>query len=523
MLSGTAANRVMLLHGATNSGKTEVYLQAISRCIAAGKSAIVLVPEISLTPQTVRRFRARFGDGLSVLHSRLSEGERFDEWNRIDRGEVSIAIGARSALFAPFRNLGLIVIDEEHESSYKQSEAPRYHARDVAVMRGKLENAAVILGSATPSAESFFNADSGKFTLVRMKEQVGSRPAPRISIVDLRRDRPPEPGESSIFSGPLIEAVKSRVEMGEQCILFLNRRGYAHTLACKCGHEFLCPDCQVNYVYSKKRQTLSCHWCDSTIPVPGSCPACGESDFVNFRAGTEKLEAAASAVFAPARVARMDSDTMRSGEDYEVVLERFRRGKIDVLIGTQMIAKGLHFPNVTLVGVVNPDLGLAIPDFRSPERTFQLLAQVAGRAGRGDLPGEVIIQTARPENEVIRYAAELDFEGFRQFDFEVREMLKYPPYGRLIALHFRGEDEDAVYQWAETVVAELQKYLHDGVIVTGPMPSPIPMVRRKFRYMVILRGDGLSLIRKAVRVLALHRVPPKGVEFYVDVDAQSLM
>ena len=536
--AGRASSQVLLLHGATNSGKTEVYLQAIASVLKRGKSAIVLVPEISLTPQTVRRFRARFGDALSVLHSRLSDGERFDEWNRIDRGEVGIAIGARSALFAPFRNLGLIVLDEEHESSYKQSSAPRYHARDVAVMRGSMEGAAVILGSATPSAESFRNADLGKFLLARMKEQVGNRPAPLISIVDIRasqsgigraaaspagKESLREQGGGSLFSPELVEAVRSRVERGEQSILFLNRRGYAHTLACPCGYEFQCPECRINYVYSKRNATLSCHWCGGVVPVPPVCPACGGTDFVNFRAGTEKLEAAALAAFHPARIARMDSDTMRSGEDYEEVLERFRRGRIDVLVGTQMIAKGLHFPNVTLVGVVNPDLGLAIPDFRAPERTFQLLAQVAGRAGRGDRPGEVIIQTAKPENEVIRFAAALDFEGFRRFDFEVREMLKYPPFGRLIALHFRGADEEAVLNWAEFVVGELKPYLHDGVILSGPVPSPIPVVKERFRYMAVLRGDGLKLIRRALRVLALHRTPPKGVEFFVDVDAQSLL
>ncbi len=524
MLRGKSASHVLLLHGVTNSGKTEVYLQAIADALSLGKSAIVLVPEISLTPQTVRRFRARFGDRLSILHSRLSDGERFDEWNRINDGEVAIAVGARSALFAPFRNLGLIIVDEEHESSYKQSEAPRYSARDVAVMRGKLENAAVILGSATPSAESVRNAATGKFLLARMASQVDNKLAPHIRIIDQRLAGPPEPGRSNVFSKPLVDAVFDRMNRGEQSILFLNRRGYARVMICEeCGFEARCPDCSVAYTYSKLHETLTCHLCGGVIEAYSVCPQCGSPRIRYAGVGTEKIESIAGAVFKPARIARMDSDTMRGADDYETVLEKFRRGELDILIGTQMIAKGLHFPNVTLVGLINADLGLAMPDFRAPERTFQLITQVAGRAGRGDIRGEVFIQTGNPENETIRYAANLDFDGFSKFDLEFRELLDYPPFSHLIAVHFRGEDETRLVDYATAFTAELQRYAHDQIKLAGPSPAPIERIKGKFRYMLIIRGRKLRILRQALRVLVLHRTPPAGIEVYADVDAQSLL
>lgn len=524
MLRGETPSHVLLLLGVTNSGKTEVYLQAIAEALELGKSAIVLVPEISLTPQTVRRFRARFGDELSILHSRLSDGERFDEWNRINDGEVKIAVGARSALFAPFRDLGLIIVDEEHESSYKQSEAPRYSARDVAVMRGKLEGAAVILGSATPSAESAWNAESGKFLLARMVAQVDNKLPPHIRIVDQRRDGPPEPGKSTFFSPMLIEAVRDRMNRGEQSILFLNRRGYARVMVCEeCGFEARCPDCSVTYTYSKLHEILSCHLCGGVIPAYTACPECGSPKIRYAGLGTEKIEAVAGAVFRPARIARMDSDTMRGADDYEIVLERFRRGELDILIGTQMIAKGLHFPNVTLVGIINADLGLTMPDFRASERTFQLITQVAGRAGRGDIRGEVIIQTHNPDNETILYAANQDYDGFSKFDLEFRELLEYPPYTHLITVFFRGEDESKLVEYATQFTAELRPYILDDMKVAGPSPAPIERIKGKFRYMLVIRGRRLKLLKQALRVLALHRPVPKGIDVYVDVDAQSLL
>ncbi len=516
---------VLVLHGVTNSGKTEVYLQSIANAIARGKSAIVLVPEISLTPQTVRRFRARFGNQLCVLHSRLSDGERFDEWNRINSGEAQIVIGARSALFAPLHNLGLIVVDEEHEASYKQSESPRYMARDVAVMRGKMEDAAVILGSATPSAESLYNARQGKFLLCRMAAQVADKPKPVIRIIDRRLDPLPEPGTSNLFSPALIDAVQERLERAEQTILFLNRRGYARSLSCPaCGYEARCPECSVNYnyTYSRRREILSCHLCGAVIPAPQSCPECGSQDIHYHGSGTEKLESCAHGAFPGARIGRMDSDTMRSSADYEVVLDKFRRGQLDILVGTQMIAKGLHFPGVTLVGVINADHGLSMPDFRASERTFQLLTQVAGRAGRGDRRGEVIFQTAK-DSEVLHFASELDFEGFEKFDLEFRQMLNYPPYSRLIAILFRGEDEAQLANYAASFAAALEPYKHENIRITPPAPAPIEKIKNKYRYLMTVRGTGLKTIREAIRILALHRIHPKGIDIAVDVDAQYLM
>jgi len=524
MLADRIPRKSILLHGVTNSGKTEVYLQAIAKVLALGKSAIVLVPEISLTPQTVSRFRARFGDRLSILHSGLSDGERFDEWFRLQRGEASIAVGARSALFAPCADLGLIVVDEEHESSYKQSEAPRYSARDVAVMRGKLENALVILGSATPSCESMLNAKNGKYHLIELKNQARNQAPPAIRVIDQRAYGPPEPGKSTFFSPPLIDAVKSRMERHEQVILFLNRRGYARVMLCDaCGYEARCPDCSVSYTYSRQRQTLECHFCGGVIAAPEVCPQCGDPKIRYSGVGTEKIEAAAHAVFGPARIARMDSDTMRSAADYEETLGKFQRGDIDILIGTQMIAKGLHFPEVTLVGIINADAGLAMPDFRAEERTFQLITQVAGRAGRGDLPGEVLIQTCKPENETIRCASELDFEGFMNFDMEAREVMKYPPYSHLILVHFRGEDEDLVRVFASDFSRRLEAFAGEGVRLRGPAPAPIDRIKGKYRYMTMIFGEKLGIIRRALRQMTLHEKAPDGVDVFVDVDAQSLL
>lgn len=524
MLQNTIERKPILLRGVTNSGKTEVYLQAIAKVLAAGKSVVVLVPEISLTPQTVSRFRARFGDDLSILHSGLSDGERFDEWFRILRGEARIVVGARSALFAPLRDPGLIVVDEEHESSYKQSEAPRYSARDVAVVRGKMENALVILGSATPSGESIYNARTGKYHLIELKSQAKNQEPPLIRIIDQRAYGPPEPGKSTFFSPPLIDAVKQRLERHEQVILFLNRRGYARVMLCdQCGFEARCPDCSVSYTYSKLRQTLECHFCGGTIAAPEICPQCGDPKIRFSGVGTEKVEAAAHAVFGPARIARMDSDTMRSAEDYEDTLGKFKRGDIDILIGTQMIAKGLHFPDVTLVGVINADASLAMPDFRAEERTFQLLTQVAGRAGRGMVRGEVILQTCKPENETILCAAEQDFEGFVEYDMEAREIMKYPPFSHLILVHFRGEDETAVRVFASGFTEELSRVAGPDVRIQGPGPAPIDRIKGKYRFMTMIFGDKLGVVRRYLRHMVLHGSRPDDVDVYVDVDAQALL
>ncbi len=516
--------RTILLFGVTNSGKTEVYLQAIGKALERGLDSIVLVPEISLTPQTVRRFRSRFGNDISVLHSQLSDRERFDEWMRINNGEVKIVVGARSALFAPFRKVGLIIVDEEHESSYKQSEAPRYHARDVAVMRGFLENAVVILGSATPSAESFYNARNGKYHLVTMRSKVDDKQKPLIKIVDQRMAALDNENKKTFFSPLLVNAIYDRLNRGEQVILFLNRRGYARVMHCElCGYEARCPNCAVSYTYSRKNETLSCHLCGEVIPAPEVCPSCQSPEIRFMGVGTEKIESAAIAVFKNARIGRMDSDTMKNAESYEKMLNSFKRGDIDILIGTQMIAKGLHFPNVTLVGIIHADHGLMMPDFRAPERTFQLITQVAGRAGRGEVRGEVMLQTYNPDNETIRYAAADDFESFYEFDMSVREVLKYPPFGHLMTVHFKSENEVHCLQYAEYFKSELMEYIHSEALISGPSPAPIERIKGKFRYMLVIRGEKLKVIREKIRFLLFKRPIPRDVEAYADIDAQSML
>lgn len=513
----------ILLHGVTSSGKTEIYLQVIAEAMKMGRDSIVLVPEIALTPQTVRRFRARFGDMVSVLHSRLTEGERFDEWTRVSEGKVQIAVGARSALFAPFRNLGLIIVDEEHENSYKQSEAPRYHARDVSVMRGHLEKCVVILGSATPSFESYANTINGKYTLLEMTKRIDERRLPQMKVIDMRLgnrdiDKP------SIFTKMLVDAVSDRLYKGEQTILFLNRRGFARQMLCEqCGYVAECPNCSIPYTYHKRRETLTCHLCGEVIQAHVTCPACQSPEIRYSGIGTEKIESIARAIFRSARIIRMDSDTMHSAASYETALDSFRRGEIDILIGTQMIAKGLHFPKVTLVGILNADQSLFIPDFRAPERTFQLLTQVAGRAGRGDISGEVLIQTFNPANETIRYATGNDYKAFYADDMAVRKMLGYPPSGHLIIIHFRGEDQQATCNCAYDFFERIKPVCHPEVIITEPEPAPIERIKKKWRYMIMFRGPRLKELRQKIRLEVLHGSRPKNIDIYVDVDAISMM
>ena len=513
-----------LLFGITGSGKTEVYLQAIAKALELGRDSIVLVPEISLTPQTVQRFRARFGDMISVMHSRLTEGERFDEWNRINEGRVRIAVGARSALFSPFRHLGLIIVDEEHEPSYKQGESPRYHARDVAVMRGLKENAVVVLGSATPSFESYNNAVTGKYELCTLTKRIDRCVLPTMKIIDIRLDRKTSENKSgSFFTKMLIDAVNDRLWRGEQSILFLNRRGYARQMMCdNCGFVAQCPSCSVAYTYHRHNHTLSCHLCGDTIRACDTCPQCSSESVRYSGVGTEKIESVAIKTFKQARIARMDSDTMKSQASYEHVLNEFRRGNLDILIGTQMIAKGLHFPNVTLVGIINADQALNMPDFRAPERAFQLITQVAGRAGRGDIKGEVLLQTFSPFNPTISAAVNHDFTGFFAEDMAVREMLGYPPYGHLTALHFEGENLDQVAACASQYMEVLRKVNDKDINISEPSPAPIEKIKDKFRYMIVIRGRNTHRIRRLIRQLALSGRHPANVHVYADVDAVSL-
>src|SRR5437762_5091122 len=422
--------RPILLQGVTGSGKTEIYLQAIRGALDRGRTAIVLVPEISLTPQTVERFKGRFAeaqDAVAVLHSHLSEGERHDEWHKVHSGRARIVIGARSAVFAPLKNLGLIVVDEEHETSYKQEEAQRYHARDVAVVRAKIEKCVVLLGSATPSLESYYNALTKKYELATLTQRVDNCQMPLIRVIDLRQEQRSE--RAPILSERLRSAISARIAKREQTILFLNRRGFSTSLLCSnCGKARDCPNCSVALTFHRSMSRLNCHLCGHTAAVPKKCPECGQDALIYVGFGTEKVESTVAQIFPNAVVRRMDADSMTRKEAYRETLRAFRAGKIDILVGTQMIAKGLHFPNVTLVGIINADLALHLPDFRAGERSFQLLTQVAGRAGRGETPGEVFVQSYTPFSPSIQFARHHDFAGYFQQELEFRERCDFPPF-----------------------------------------------------------------------------------------------
>ncbi len=524
-------SEVFLLHGVTGSGKTEVYLQAIAHALEQGKGAIVLVPEISLTPQTVERFKARFSSGplqtlVAVLHSHLSSGERHDEWHKIRQGRARIVIGARSAIFAPVDPLGLVVVDEEHEHTYKQEEAPRYHARDVAVVRGQMEGATVVLGSATPSMESYYNCQRGKYRLLDLPERADNAKMPRMRVVDMR-DAARKGGGIPIFSPQLKEAITQRLERGEQTILFLNRRGYSSALECPlCGYVAECPNCSVSLTYHRREEKLACHICGHNAPVPPVCPneKCRNPKIRYAGLGTEKVEHTLTKLFPHARVRRMDSDIMKRKEDYRHALGDFRAGKIDVLVGTQMIAKGLHFPNVTLVGIIYADLALHQPDFRAGERTFQLLTQVAGRAGRGDIEGEVFVQAFTPYHPAIQFARRHDFIGFYQQELEFRQELKYPPLSRVALLTLKGRNEEKVKFSADHLKRELDRLLADfkDLIVAGPAAAPLLRAETYYRYQIMLRTQRMSVLSQKLAQLTQSLVLPEEVSLSVDIDPVDL-
>lgn len=516
---------VILLHGVTGSGKTEVYLQAISHALGQNRGAIVLVPEIALTPQTVDRFRARFADQpgrVAVLHSSLSDGERYDEWHRIRSGEAQIVIGARSALFAPVHRLGLIVVDEEHEPTYKQDESPHYNARDTAVMRGRMEKCAVLLGSATPALESYVNSKNGKYRYANLPLRVDDRRMPAMRIIDMRIAAQQE-GKPVLFSRELIEAIRIRLDRAEQTMIFLNRRGFSSSLMCPdCGYVAECAQCSVGMTYHKARAKLVCHICGEEKPVPVRCPACQSDQFRYAGAGTEKIEEVMRKLFPKAAIERMDSDTMRRKNAHRDLLGKFRIGKIDILIGTQMIAKGLDFPNVTLVGVVNPDHALHMADFRAGERVFQLLTQVAGRAGRGEAAGEVIVQTYTPHHPAIQAARRMDFEGFCDQEMAFRKELGYPPFTHLTCITLRGKEDPEVEKAAEEFFQCLEKSA-SGVVVSPAVPAPIARMRGEYRWQILLRSVRVKTMSDAIRAASRKMKWPKTVKVTVDVDATSLM
>jgi primosomal protein N' (replication factor Y) len=518
--------RPILLHGVTGSGKTEIYLQAIPATLARGHSAIVLVPEISLTPQTVERFKGRFAeaqDAVAVLHSHLSEGERHDEWHKIHLGRARIVIGARSAVFAPLKNLGLIIVDEEHETTYKQEEAPRYHARDVAVVRAKIEKCVAVLGSATPSLESYYNATTGKYRLATLTQRVDNRQMPLMRIVDLRQERRKEKA-IAILSEKLRGAIADRLEKREQTILFLNRRGFSTSLLCSnCGEARDCPNCSVALTFHRHVARLSCHLCGHTAAVPKKCPACGKDALIYAGFGTEKVESTVAAIFPNATVRRMDADSMTRKQAYRDTLLNFRAGKIDILVGTQMIAKGLHFPNVTLVGIINADLALHLPDFRAGERTFQLLTQVAGRAGRGETPGEVFVQTYTPFSPSIQFARHHDFPGYFQQELEFRERCDFPPFKHAILITARSAHEARAKFSAETLARRLKEALGPEFILGDAAPAPLEKMQGQFRFHILIRGEAIMRLSRLVRE-TLDKLPfPEDVTVTVDVDPYQLL
>ena len=530
-VTASGHNSVFLLHGVTGSGKTEVYLQALAHALEQGKGGIVLVPEISLTPQTVERFKARFSSGplrtlVAVLHSHLSAGERHDEWHKIRQGRARVVIGARSAIFAPVDPLGLIIVDEEHEHTYKQEESPRYHARDVAIVRGQMEGATVVLGSATPSMESFYNCGRGKYTLLEMPERVDNIKMPIVRVVDMRQSMRKGQG-IPIFSPQLKEAITQRLERKEQTILFLNRRGFSTSLQCtQCGYVAECPNCSVSLTFHRKAQILACHVCGHTEPVPGICPnqKCRNPAIRYSGLGTEKVEDTLAKLFPEARIKRMDSDALKRKDDYRRILGDFRTGKIDILVGTQMIAKGLHFPNVTLVGIISADLALHIPDFRASERTFQLLTQVAGRAGRGDIEGEVVVQSFTPFHPAIQYARRHDFGGFYEQEIEFREQLKYPPLTRVALLTLKGRNEDKVKLSADHLRRELEKGLAEvkDLVIAGPAPAPLARAESNYRHQIMLRARQMTPVSRRLAVLTESLALPEGVMLSVDIDPVDL-
>jgi primosomal protein N' (replication factor Y) len=514
----------------TGSGKTEVYLCAIERVLEMGRNALVLVPEISLTPQTVERFKSRFNAiqrQVAVLHSHLSAGERHDEWHKIRNGKARIVIGARSAVFAPLEKLGLIVVDEEHEGSYKQDEAPRYHARDVAVVRAAMEKCPILLGSATPSLESFYNTVNGKYDLLRLTQRADDRKMPVMRVVDLRlesRGGNQRKGEPNPLSAALQRAVFQRLERGEQCILFLNRRGFSPSIQClACGEAVQCPHCSVSVTYHRKDNFLACHLCGYTAVPPKKCPSCGDPAIRFSGFGTEKVEGIVRRTFAEARVARLDADMMVRRNTLRETLQEFRTQKIDILVGTQMIAKGLHFPNVTLVGILNADMGLHMPDYRAGERTFQLLTQVAGRAGRGEVTGEVFVQTFSPHHAAIQFARHHDFDGFYEAEAPMRQGFGHPPFAHMILLTVRGKRLEVAQFTAETLATKLRNDLPAGVEVHPATPAPLEKVAQNYRFQVSLRAKGVRKMASHVRNTLDALTLPRDIYIAVDVDPYDLL
>jgi len=515
----------ILLHGVTGSGKTAVYLAGMRGVLEAGRSAILLVPEIGLTPAVAADLHQIFGDQVAILHSALSDKERAQQWHRIKSGDARMVVGTRSAVFAPVTDLALIIVDEEHDSSYKQEETPRYHARDIAVVRAKMANAVVVLGSATPSLESYFNAKKHKYALVELPDRVEQRPLPEVEIIDMRQEFQ-ETGHEQVISRKLAAEIKERFDRKEQVMVLLNRRGYSPVVLCRtCGKTLQCRDCAISMTHHKREHKMVCHYCGYTAPVPKACAECG-SEYVYFLgAGSEKLEELLHGMFPQARIARLDRDTVRAHDDFERTLNALSEGELDLLVGTQMIAKGHDIHGVTLVGVVGADSALGLPDFRAAERSFQLLTQVAGRAGRGDSPGKVILQTYFQDHYAVQYAARHDFTGFYEKELRFRSWMHYPPYSALANVLIRSDKLDEALKWSGTLGKWFEQNRHEGVRVLGPAVAPIMRLKRDYRYHFVLKSPSREKLNATLRAMltyaTAHKIPRTQV--IVDVDALWLM
>lgn len=515
----------VLLHGVTGSGKTAVYLAVMRAVLDAGRSAILLVPEIGLTPAVAADLHQIFSDEVAILHSGLSDRERAEQWHRIKRRDARIVVGTRSAVFAPVEDLALLIVDEEHDSSYKQEETPRYHARDIAVMRAKMSNAVVVLGSATPSLESYFNAKKNKYALIEIPDRVEKRPLPEVEIVDMRMEFQ-ETGHEQVISRKLGEEITSRLERREQVMVLLNRRGYSPVVLCRtCGKKLECSNCAIALTHHKREHKMVCHYCGYTAPVPKACVHCG-SEYVYFLGtGSEKLEELLHGMFPQARIARLDRDTVRGHQDFERTLSALNEGELDLLVGTQMIAKGHDIHGVTLVGVVGADVALGLPDFRAAERTFQLLTQVAGRAGRGQFPGKVILQTYFQDHYAVQYAAQHDFIGFYEKELQFRSWMHYPPYSALANVLVRGDQLDEVLEWSGLLGKWFNQTRHEAVRVLGPAAAPIMRLKRDYRYHFILRSPSREKLNTTLRAMLAYAAQQKipRTQVIVDMDALWLM
>ena len=516
---------VSLLHGVTGSGKTAVYLAAMQAVLEQGRAAILLVPEIGLTPAAAANLHQVFGDEVAILHSALSADERAEQWHRIRRGDARIVVGTRSAVFAPVENLALIVVDEEHDSSYKQEETPRYNGRDVAVMRGKLTNSAVVLASATPAIESYHNAEAGKYRLIELKERVERRPLPEVELVDMRSEFQ-QTGEDQIFSRELIQEVTDRLDRGEQAMVLLNRRGYSSVVLCRaCGETLQCKNCTIAMTFHKAAHRMECHYCGYRQAVPKRCTVCNSEHIFFLGTGSEKVEERLHAAFPQARIGRLDRDTVRNRHDFERVLNQFHAGEINLLVGTQMIAKGHDVHGVTLVGVVGADYALGFPDFRAAERTFQLLTQVAGRAGRGEMPGKVVLQTYHPDHYAIQFAQQHDYAGFYEKEIRFRKWMHYPPFSALANVLVRSDKLEHALRWTGQLGKWFEGTRNEGVRVLGPSAAPIMRLKRDYRYHFILKAASREKLNASLRrMLGFadgEKIPRTNV--IVDVDALSLL